>query len=217
MAELIAPGVDAEFQYSSRAHQADTAIAGMWLFLASEVLFFGTLAFVWAVLRATHPDELARAVGHTNLLIGSVNTALLVSSSLMCAWAAEQADRGASRAAFLALLATCAIGVMFLGLKLLEWRLEFSENLFPGPGFSMDGGRTGGAQLFFAWYFVVTGLHAVHMLIGIGLLGWCAWRARRGDYRAGHATQVEVAALYWSFVDLVWVVLFVLIYVAARP
>ena len=217
MAELTAPGVDAEFQYSSREHQEDTAVAGMWLFLASEALFFGGLIAVWAVLRMLHPDDVARAVGHTNLLIGGINTALLVTSSLVCTRAAAAADRGESRATAGALLATCGLGVVFLALKLLEWRQEFAEHLFPGPGFSIDGTRRGGAQLFYAWYFVATGLHGVHMLAGIGLLGWVAFRARRGDYRAGHATQVEVAALYWSFVDLVWVVLFALIYLVARP
>ena len=217
MAELTAPSVDAQFQYSSRAHQTDTAVAGMWLFLASEVLFFGALIFVWAVLWILHRPDVRLAVQHTNLAIGSVNTALLVTSSLLCTRAAAWANRGEDRACAWALVATCATGVVFLGLKLLEWRIDFAENLFPGPGFAIGSERPGGAQLFFAWYFIVTGLHGMHMLAGIGLLGWVARRARRGDYRPGHAAQVEVAALYWSFVDLVWVVLFALIYVVARP
>lgn len=225
MAELAAPGADAEFHYGSAAHQADTAIAGMWLFLATEILFFGGLVFAWTVLAMTHPDGVRLAVGHTNLLIGTVNTALLLTSSAVCTWAVARPED--TRRVVRGFLFTGLLGAAFLVLKSVEWLGEFHEHLFPGPGFALSGfalggfaaGATagGGAQLFYSLYFIATGLHGIHMLVGLALLAITAWRARRNGFRPGHTTPVEVTALYWSFVDLVWLVLYPLIYLVMRP
>ena len=220
MPELAAPAADAEFHYSSPGHQADTAVAGMWLFLATEILFFGGIVFAWTEMAITHPDGFRLAAGHTNLLIGAINTVLLVTSSATCTWAAARpAD---ARRVVRGFAVTAALGAAFLALKGVEWRGEFHEHLFPGPGFALGGlvgGHTpgGGAQIFYALYFVATGLHGVHMLVGLALLGITGRRARRGHFRPGHTTPVEVTALYWSFVDLVWLTLFPLIYLVMRP
>ena len=220
MPELVAPAADAEFHYGSAAHQADTAIAGMWLFLATEVLFFGGLVFAWTAMAITHAEGFRLATGHTNLLVGSVNTVLLVTSSAVCTWAVRRPEDAGRVVRGFAL--TGLLGVAFLALKGVEWAGEFHEHLFPGPGFALGGigdGRSagGGAQIFYSLYFVATGLHGVHMLIGLGLLAVTAWRARRGHFRPGHTTPIEVTALYWSFVDLVWLTLFPLIYLVMRP
>ena len=211
----MAPAADAEFHYGSPEHQADTAVAGMWLFLATEILFFGGIVFVWTVVARAHPAGVSLATAHTNLLIGSINTALLLTSSAVCTWgAAQAADRNRVVRAF---ALTAALGAGFLVLKGLEWREEFAAHLFPGPSFALRGDDAGGAQLFFSLYFVATGLHAIHMLVGLGLLASIVWRAHRRQFRPGHATPVEVVALYWSFVDLVWLALFPLIYLVMRP
>lgn len=227
MAEPVAPRAHAHFQYASAGHQAGTAIAGMWLFLASEVLFFGGLILVWIVLRRGHPSGFALAAGHANLLIGAVNTALLVTSSTAYAWGLEGLDRpgnGATdggRRMRIACLVTAALGAAFLALKGLEWGLDLREGLFPGAGFRPDGPDRAGAQLFYAFYFVATGLHGVHMLVGIALVCWVAWRVgtARRERLGRHdrrRTAAEAVGLYWSFVDLVWMVLFPLIYVVDR-
>ena len=205
------------FQYASPAHEADTALAGMWLFLASETLFFGGLVFVWTVLRYTHPNGVALAVAHTNLLIGSANTALLITSSLLLTVGVLRSRQGRGRAVAWSCIGTAALGLAFLALKTLEWALDLHEGLFPGKGFSLQGPDAGGARLFYSLYFVATGLHGLHMLIGLGLLAWVATRVWRGPVVGRQRTMVEVVGLYWSFVDTVWLVLYPLIYLVARP
>jgi cytochrome c oxidase subunit 3 len=201
-------------QYETARHQADTALVGMWLFLASEVLFFGALFLTFAVCRLQHPLGFALAARHTNLAIGAVNTALLVTSSAVYAGLVLLAER--RRAVLPALAVTAALGLAFLVLKGFEWRDDFAQHLFPGAGFGLAGQDAGGAQLFYAFYFVATGIHGLHMLGGLALLGWLAWRGRGGAFQAGWTTPVEVVGLYWSFVDLVWLILFPLIYLLGR-
>ena len=205
-----------EMQFSSPAHQAETALAGMWLFLATELLFFGGLFFIWLVYRHTHAVGFAAAAEHTSLLIGATNTIILLASSLAFTLGLLAARIGDYRALLRFSLVTAVLGLAFIGLKGLEWGQDFSEHLFPGPGFGITGADAGGAQLFYAFYFVATGLHAVHMLVGIALVLWIAWGAWHDRFGPAWHTPVEVVALYWSFVDLIWVVLFPLIYVSGR-
>ena len=210
------------FQYASPAHEAETAACGMWLFLGSEMLFFGGLVYVWVVLRMTHPAGVALGAAHTNLLIGSLNTLLLLTSSLAMTigvlWAqAGGAQAGRGRAVAWACIAAALLGAAFLVLKGVEWALDFHEGLFPGPGFAPDGPDAGGARLFFSLYFVATALHGAHMLVGLGLLAWVARRCWRRGLSVRAVTAVEVVGLYWSFVDTVWLVLYPLLYVVARP
>jgi len=216
MAELAAPAAHAEFHYSSAAHQADTAIAGTWLFLASEMLFFGGLVLVWLILHRGHPVGFAMAAEHANLLIGSINTALLLTASAVYAMGLHGARQGRMERVVPACLATAALGVLFLGLKLLEWKLDLDEGLFPGAGFGLHGADQGGAELFYSFYWVATVLHGVHMLIGVALVAWIAWRARRQEFSRSYNTPVEAVGLYWSFVDLAWIAMYSLIYVAGR-
>jgi cytochrome c oxidase subunit 3 len=203
-------------QYETAAHQADTALVGMWLFLATEVLFFGGLFLTFLVCRHQHPGGFALAARHTELVIGAVNTALLFTSSAACNAGLLLIRRGSRRGLLVALAVTAALGVAFLALKGLEWHDDFGRHLFPGPGFGLSGADAGGAQLFFAFYFIATGIHGVHLLVGLGLLGWLAVRARAGAFDRGWMTPVEVVGLYWSFVDMVWLVLFPLIYLLGR-
>ena len=216
MPELKAPAAGAEFQYASAEHQADTAIAGMWLFLASEVLFFGGLVWVWLVNQWGHPEGYRRGAEHANLLIGSVNTLLLLTSSLVYAWALREARAGRSRRVWLASLVTAGLGLAFLLLKLQEWHLDLNDGLFPGTLFRYRGPDWGGMALFYSFYWVATGLHGVHISVGVLLVLWIGWRARRGEFPPSHVTPIEVAGLYWSFVDMVWLVLYPLIYVIGR-
>ena len=216
MAELAAPAAHAEFQYSSAEHQADTAIAGMWLFLASEMLFFGGLVLVWLILHRFHPAGFAAAAEHANLLIGSINTALLLTASFAYALGALAARQGRVERIVPACVVTAGLGVLFLGLKGLEWKLDLDEGLFPGAGFGLHGPDQGGAELFYSFYWVATVLHGVHMVIGVALVAWIAWRARRREFSRSYNTPVEAVGLYWSFVDLAWIAMYTLIYVAGR-
>ncbi len=201
-------------QYAGIAHQSDTALSGMWLFLATEVLFFGALFFIYAVYRSAHPAGTAEASRHAELAIGTINTVLLLTSSAVFSYGLGCARRGLDRRLFWASVVTAAIGTAFLLLKGYEWMEDLDKNLFPGPGFAITGPDSAAAQLFWCFYFVATGLHGVHLVIGIGLVGWIAWTARRGRYSPEYTTPVEAVGLYWSFVDMVWLVLFPTIYLA---
>jgi len=213
--EALAPG-----------HLAPVAAAdhsgelGMWVFIASEMLFFGGLLLAYAWGRAYDPSGFAQASRHTQVLIGTINTALLLSSSLLLALATLAAKEDAvGRARFCRnLLAGSALfGLLFLALKGIEYRMEWREHLVPGPGFFGTQGDPPlrGAQLFFAFYFVATGLHAIHVAAGVlwlGALGLAFHRRRSW----ADGTRTHIAGLYWHFVDAVWVLLYPLLYLVER-
>ena len=205
-----------EFQYAGMEHQSDTALSGMWLFLATELLFFGGLFLLYTVYRQQYPQAFAEASRRTELLTGTVNTVLLVSSSAVFSWGLGFARRGDNRRLFWACMAVVALGTAFLLLKGWEWHDDLDEHLFPGAGFPITGPDNGGAQLFWFFYFVATGLHGVHMIVGVGLVAWLGWRAWQGRYSAGYFTPVEVVGLYWSFVDMVWLCLYPMLYLIDR-
>jgi cytochrome c oxidase subunit 3 len=203
-----------QFQYAGMAHQADTAIAGMWLFLATELLFFGGLFFLYIVYRASNQAAFAEASRHAELGIGTVNTVLLLASSAIFAFGHGCAARGRNRALFWTCVATALLGAAFIALKGYEWSEDFRHHLFPGPDFAIGGALGPSAQLFWCFYFFATALHGLHMIIGITLVGWIGWGAHRGRFSAGYSTPVEAVGLYWSFVDVVWLLLYPMIYLA---
>ena len=191
----------------------DTGKLGMWIFLASEVLFFGGLFVAYLYGRTTWPQGWAAASRHTDVVLGTVNTAVLLTSSAIVALAVA-CEEDATRRRWTARLlwVTSALGTAFLVIKGIEWHADWQQHLVPGATFALN---VVGAQQFFALYFVMTGPHAVHMIIGVGVLATLAHGRARGRpwARAGH---VEVAALYWHFVDLVWIFLYPLLYLVER-
>lgn len=200
----------------SHAHRQATVQFGMWVFLASEVLFFGGLFLAYTQGRVNWPAGFAAASRHTDVWLGTLNTALLLTSSGFAALAAEFSARevgAARRHARICLWATVALGLTFLAVKGFEWHSEWIEGLFPGPGFQLEPGQAPpmGAEQFFMLYFVMTGLHALHMVAGVIVMGVLAWRAEEGV-----ALPIEAAALYWHFVDIVWIFLYPLLYLVER-
>jgi cytochrome c oxidase subunit 3 len=193
--------------------EPDTGKLGMWVFLASEVLFFGGLFVAYLYGRSHLPAGWAEGSRHTDVLLGTVNTAVLLTSSAVVALAVACEEDSRQRRWTARLLSlTAALGVVFLLLKGLEWHDEWREHLVPGPGFAL---RVAGAQQFFALYFLMTGLHGVHMICGIAALGVLA-RGRWRERPWAGARQLEVAALYWHFVDVVWIILYPLLYLVDR-
>jgi cytochrome c oxidase subunit 3 len=192
-----------------------TGELGMWIFLAGEMLFFGALFVAYAVARQHHPEGFAAASAKTDVWLGTINTALLLTSSLAVAIAAESAEALRPRDAAPWLWAAAAIGLAFIAIKGIEYRQEWQEGLFPGPGFRIDGRAVVGAELFFAWYFLVTALHALHLAIGVALCAGFAIAARSRRPERAAAPRVHVVALYWHFVDVVWIGLYPLIYLVA--
>jgi cytochrome c oxidase subunit 3 len=210
------PNAEPAFPYATLPQQHQAAQLGIWVFLATEVLFFGGLILAYFVYRYGYPEDFAAAGRHTRIIIGTVNTAILLTSSFLVAWAVETARAEAGRLAATLLGAAALLGVIFLALKGWEYRQEFEEHLVPGISFSFDPAHARGARFFFMIYFVATGLHALHVAIGIVVLALIAALARRGRYGARYHAPVTVAALYWHFVDAIWIFLFALIYLPGR-
>lgn len=191
--------------------QREAAVFGMWLFLASEILFFGAVFLAYAFTRARHPVAFVEGVRHTELAYGAANTAVLLTSSLTATLGVRAAEARARRLAALCLWVTVALGAAFLAAKGLEYRDDIAERLVPGPDFALSAQ----AQLFFGFYWAMTGIHALHLLAGMGLIARVAWLVgrRRLD---GASPQVEAASLFWHLVDAYWMVLFPLLYLAGR-
>jgi cytochrome c oxidase subunit 3 len=203
-------------QFVDLHQQQDVAQLGTWVFLATEVLFFGGLILAYCVYRSTYPAGFADAAHHTKIAIGTANTAILLTSSFLVAWAVTITRLGEARFAGLLLWAAALLGAVFIALKGVEYTLEYREHLLPGLGSDYPGANAHAAHLFFAFYLVATGLHAVHVAIGIVVLGVIGWRARQAAYSGAYHSPMTVAGLYWHFVDLVWVFLFALIYLPGR-
>lgn len=199
-------------QFDSAEQQRTSAEMGMWLFLITEVLFFGGLFMAYTLYRWSFPHAFAEASMHLNLIWGGVNTFVLLTSSLTMALAVNSAEIGNQKQLKAFLLWTILFGCIFLGVKVVEYSDKFHHHLIPGPHFQFEGGDAKHAQIFFFLYFAMTGLHAIHMIIGIGLLSYIYVMAKRGTYSPAYYNPVHVSGLYWHFVDIVWIFLYPLLY-----
>lgn len=195
--------------------QHESSSLGMWAFLSTEVLFFGGVLAAFAIIQTLYPEDMRDAAHHLNVTLGAVNTGVLLVSSLAMALAVRSAQLRRTRETNLYLLATIVLGSMFLGVKVYEWLHDYHESLVPGFGFNFE--EFGGKQvLFWCFYFTLTGIHALHMIIGIVIMAIMAVLLRRRWLSGGGATQVEMLGLYWHFVDIVWVFLYPLLYLINR-
>ncbi len=203
-------------QFDDPQQQAEAVTLGIWAFLITEVLFFGGLFTGYAVYRANYPQAFAEASHHLDILLGGINTMVLISSSLTMALAVHAAQSGKRQALVAFLLATIFLGVVFLGIKVIEYGHKFEDHLVPGRAFTFPGPHAQQVQLFFSFYFAMTGMHALHMIIGIAILSVLVARAWRNRFSAAYYAPVEVTGVYWHFVDIVWIFLFPLLYLIER-
>ena len=218
--DALAP---AHSQHPALAHhfdnleqQTEAASLGMWVFLLTEILFFGGLFLVYTVYRHIYPGAFTAASHELDITMGTINTAVLIASSLTMALAVHAAQIGSRRLLVLFLLATIVLGSVFLGIKATEYAHKFAEHHVPGPSFQFDAKYFRPAQIFFSLYFVMTGLHALHMIVGIGIMLVMTWLAMRGKFSAEYYVPIEISGLYWHFVDIVWIFLFPLLYLIGR-
>jgi cytochrome c oxidase subunit 3 len=196
------------------AWREHTAALGMWVFLATELMFFGAIFLGYLYLRTTHPAEVAGAARHTHEWIGTINTAILLTSSFSMALAVRFSQISRRVAVQRLLWVTAALGAAFIVLKLVEYAMEWHEGLVPGLHFTVvENARV--TQLFFFLYFVATGVHAVHLTIGVAIVLWISWRLRRAPFPDGRADEIDVLGLYWHFVDAVWIFLYPLFYLVS--
>jgi len=196
--------------------QREAATLGMWVFLATEVLFFGALFTTYAIYRAWYPDAFAAASHELHLWLGTINTAVLITSSLTMALAVHAAQTGERRRLLAFLALTMLLGVAFLGIKGYEYYSGFTERHLPGPLFQFEAEHFQHAQIFFSLYFIMTGLHAVHMIVGLAVMAVMFWLSWRGTISPEYYNPIEISGLYWHFVDIVWIFLFPLLYLIGR-
>ena len=196
--------------------QNESVLLGMWLFLATEVMFFGGLFTAYVVYRTMYSGVFHEASRTLDLYLGAGNTLVLLVSSLTMATGVYAAKTGRKNLLILMLVATIALGLTFLGVKAVEYGQKFEHHLVPGPGFHWEGDNPPHAQLFFVLYFVMTGMHAFHMVIGIAVMSMLLAMAMLGKFGPERYMGVELGGLYWHFVDIVWVFLFPLLYLIDR-
>jgi len=185
---------------------------GMWLFLGTEVLLFAGLFLGYTVYRWLYLGAFDVGSHELNIWLGMLNTIVLITSSFTVAWAYHAVKHDQIKLAEKLLIFTIACALAFLVVKYFEYAHKFHEGQLPGRWYSFHEIREPGINMFFAVYFLATGLHAFHVIVGMSVLGWVLWRVRKGKYSSEHYVPVELGALYWHLVDLVWIFLFPLLY-----
>ena len=206
--------------FQTMEQQKESATLGMWIFLATEILFFGGLFLTYTINRHTYPDIFAECSKSLDLKLGGFNTVVLIASSLTMAMSVWSAQVGKKKLVTLFLMLTLLLGCVFLGVKAIEYHAKYVEHHIPGFSFEFEPGSdvatNAHAQLFFSLYFGMTGLHATHMVVGAGLLVWLIKESLKGRFTPEYNTPVENIGLYWHFVDIVWIYLFPLLYLIDR-
>ena len=206
-----------QHHFDNMEQQAEASTLGMWTFLVTEIMFFGGLFMAYLVYRWQSPLGFQEASHHLNIYWGAANTAILIVSSLTMALAVRAAQTSQPvRTQVTWLLATMGFGAAFLGIKAIEYTDKFRDHIVPGPNFQWEGLYPKPAEQFYSLYFAMTGLHALHMIIGLGIMSVITWMASRKTFDSKYYTPVEVAGLYWHFVDIVWIFLFPLLYLIGR-
>ncbi len=205
--------------FASPEQQMDASTLGMWTFLITEVLFFGGMFAGYAVYRAMYPDAFASTSRYMNVVLGGTNTAVLICSSLTMALAVRAAQMSRRKPLMILLILTMIFGLVFLYIKWVEWHAKWVEHLVPGFNFQYDQPQfVHNAQILFFLYFMMTGMHALHMIVGVGLLTYLLVQAGRRIFNENYFAPVEMIGLYWHFVDIVWIFLFPLLYlIGHRP
>lgn len=199
-------------QFDTAEQQQEAASLGMWAFIVQEILFFGGLFVTYIVYRSMYPVAFHDGSHHLDITLGTFNTAVLIGSSLTMALAVHAAQTSRKSNLVFFLVSTLVLGSVFLGVKAIEYSHKFHEHHVPGLDFHGPPQQ----ELFFSLYFAMTGLHALHMIIGAGILLVIIYQSMRGMYDSSYYTPVEMFGLYWHFVDIIWIFLFPLLYLIGR-
>jgi cytochrome c oxidase subunit 3 len=212
-----------QHHFADMEQQRETSTFGMWMFLLTEIMFFGGLFCAYLVYRASYYQAFVEGSGKMNIWLGATNTAVLICSSLSMALAVRAAQTGKPKLMAMLLAITIVFGFGFLGIKGIEYHEHWTNHEFPGPhfNFSTDDPNHPATdpvhtEIYFSLYWAMTGLHALHMVIGIGLVSWIMIAGLRGAYGPLYYSPVENVGLYWHFVDLVWIYLFPLLYLISK-
>jgi cytochrome c oxidase subunit 3 len=200
--------------FENMEQQREAGTVGMWVFLLTEIMFFGGLFLAYLIFRTKYYRGFEVGSHELDVTLGAINTVVLIVSSLTMALAVYNAQIGARKSLVFFLVLTLILGLVFLAIKAVEYSAKFEHHLFPGPGYAWSGEPGMGQEVrLFLWiYFAMTGLHALHMIIGAGMLLILIYYAWKGKYSPEYHAPVEIGGLYWHFVDIVWIFLFPLLY-----
>jgi cytochrome c oxidase subunit 3 len=201
--------------FANAYEEFEAAKQGMWVFMVTEVLMFGGLFVAYTIFRGMYPDMFHEAHHMLDWKMGALNTIVLITSSLTMVLAVTATQTGEKQKAFRYLAVTLALAGCFLVVKYFEYSAKFHHGLLPGGFFHNEHLTHPKAPLFFSLYFVMTGIHGLHVVIGMGLISWLMRRNARGDFSSTYYTPVELVGFYWHFVDLVWIYLFPLMYLVS--
>ncbi len=199
--------------FPSAKTQADAGKLGMWIFLATEILLFSGLFCAYVVFRRTNPELFLEGQKFLDWKLGAINTVVLISSSLTIALAIRSIQLNQKGRTILLLLCTLLGAAIFLGIKGIEYSHKIHDGLLPGRFFHYHGlVKAKALHIYFGIYFLMTGLHGIHVILGMAAIGWVTVRAARGHFHSGYYTPIENVGLYWHLVDLIWIYLFPLLY-----
>jgi len=207
----LPPGILAH-HFSSLSRQNEAMRLGMWLFLATEILLFAGLFTGYAVYRFQFPEAFAECSRHLELTLGTVNTLVLITSSLTVALAIHYARNNRRQAAAVCLVITILFAFAFLGIKAVEYTAHFHERSLPGKYYAFEEVKIPGAAMFFSLYFLMTGLHGLHVIAGMVVLGFILRHTLQNRYSSRYYTGLELGGMYWHLVDMVWIFLYPLLY-----
>jgi cytochrome c oxidase subunit III len=218
-------GPELRHHFVSVEQQRDAASLGMWVFLATELMFFGGMFCAYLIYRYSYYNEFAAGSRSLDIYLGTINTAVLICSSLTVALGVRAAQTGNRKLLIVLLVLTLLFGLGFLGIKGVEWYQKYEEHHVPGTSFDasdlireypqihIDPAHE---QIYFSLYFAMTGLHALHMIVGVGIFSYLLFYAWKGLYTPEYHTPIEIGGLYWHFVDIIWIYLFPLLYLIDR-
>ncbi|HEX6503989.1 MAG TPA: cytochrome c oxidase subunit 3 family protein [Terriglobales bacterium] len=208
---------DLQHHFATMEQQTEAAIMGMWVFLITEIMFFGGMFAGYMIYRFMYYQAWLEGSQHMDFWWGTINTVVLLCSSLTMALAVRATQLGLRKTTVTLLMFTILFGLAFLGIKAIEYYGHIVvDHQFPGPGFRFAGANSSQVEMFFSFYFAMTGFHALHMVIGVGLVAFIAYEAWKGRYGAHYYTPVENVGLYWHFVDIVWIYLYPLFYLISH-
>lgn len=205
-----------QHHFEDLEQQFESSALGMWTFLITEILFFGGLFAGYLLYRFKYPEAFALGSHELDITLGTINTVVLITSSLTMALAVYWGQHGDKKKIILFVTLTMILGLTFLGIKGVEYSHKWHEHLMPGPGFAFEGPHADQVRIFFSFYFAMTGMHAFHMVIGIGIMIYLIVKARTGVFNHEYSTPIEMSGLYWHFVDIIWIFLFPLLYLIGR-
>jgi len=214
--EIATTAQSLRHHFSDLEQQREASTMWMWVFLITEIMFFGGMFAAYLIYRFEYYNAWLEGSQHMEFWFGTINTAVLICSSLTMALAVRAAQVGQKKMLVVLLLVTILFGLGFMGIKGVEYHNHWVHHEFPSSSFQVESADPTHVEMFFILYFTMTGFHALHVLIGLGAVGFIAYYAMKGRYTAEYHNPVENVGLYWHFVDLVWIYLYPLLYLISR-